>query len=121
MANPLQQSKSYVAESLQKLFHKSRDDKYDILAFMMIGEDGSTARRLKVSNDGTLTLGDYALQIAIAGNVYYIGEAAPGSATSGAVWRVRKLDKSSGVDLKWADGNANFDNVWDNYSSLSYS
>ena len=52
--------------------------------------------------------------------VSYIGEAAPASSTSAAVWRIRKLDTTSGVNLLYADGNTRFDNVWDNRASLTY-
>ena len=48
----------------------------------------------------------------------------PGSSTSSAVWRVKKTvlsDTSDDVVITWADGNANFDNIWDNRLSLTYS
>src|SRR5574343_1418391 len=51
--------------------------------------------------------------------VMYVGEAAAGSATSAAVWRIKKLDTSSGVALSWADGDTSFDNVWDARASLT--
>jgi hypothetical protein len=52
----------------------------------------------------------------------YRGEAAPGSATSAAVWRIRKLTFGPGDDvtITWADGNSSFDNVWDNRAALTY-
>lgn len=53
-------------------------------------------------------------------SISYIGEAAPQSSTAAAVWRIRKLDLTSGVSLLYADGNTFFDNVWDNRTSLSY-
>jgi len=58
MANPLTQSKSHISESEQEILKKSRDDKYDILAVMLIGEDGDTARRIKVDSNGNLVLGN---------------------------------------------------------------
>ncbi len=56
-------------------------------------------------------------------SITYIGKAVPGTATSAASWQIQKLDESSTPDfsLKWADGDGNFDNVWDNRASLSYS
>lgn len=55
----------------------------------------------------------------------YIGRAAPGSVTSGAVWSISKSVIESGVDndtsQTWADGDASFDNVWDDRLILSYS
>ena len=58
----------------------------------------------------------------VGGNISYLGEAAPGSATSAAAWRIRHLDMSSGdLAVTWADGNDSFDNIWNNRLSLSYS
>ena len=53
--------------------------------------------------------------------VTYIGKAATGSATSGALWQVQKIDTTTGTVITWADGNGDFDNIWDNRASLSYS
>ena len=53
--------------------------------------------------------------------VTYIGNAATGTATSAATWQVKKIDDSSGTVITWADGNANFDNIFDNRAALSYS
>ncbi len=56
--------------------------------------------------------------------VTYIGYAVPtGSAipTSGAVWRIKKIDESTGVtSIKWADGDTLFNNIWNNRVSLTY-
>lgn len=49
----------------------------------------------------------------------YHGLAKPGALTSAATWRILVEDTSGNVLL--ADGNDNFDNVWDNHVSLSYS
>jgi len=51
----------------------------------------------------------------------YIGEAEAGSATSGALWRVRKMTTTgSDISIKWADGDTLFNNIWDNRASLTY-
>lgn len=63
------------------------------------------------------------LQMDEAGSgITYVGEAAIGSATSAAVWRIKRLDESGSPELiiKWADGDADFDNIWDNRASLTY-
>lgn len=63
----------------------------------------------------------YALRLDEASaTVTYIGEATIGSATSSAVWRIKKMDTTSGIVITWADSNENFDNVWDNRASLTY-
>lgn len=52
----------------------------------------------------------------------YLGHALPGTATSAASWRIIRYT-FSGDDIggAYADGNASFDNVWDDRASLSYS
>lgn len=53
----------------------------------------------------------------------YLGKAQVGTLTSAAAWQVQKLTfgADGDVDITWADGNAAFDNIWDNRASLSYS
>jgi hypothetical protein len=55
------------------------------------------------------------------GTYIYFCLAPIGSATSAAVWQIRRFTIATGLML-WADGNANFDNVADNRAtSVSYS
>ncbi len=65
----------------------------------------------------------FAVIIDESGDLTYVGHADPGTATSAALWRIRRLDASSDPDLTimWADGDDSFDNVWDNRATLSYS
>ena len=56
-----------------------------------------------------------------ANPILYLGAAEPGSATASAVWRIQRFDVTSGVTSTFADGNDNFDNVWNNRAALSYS
>ncbi len=54
--------------------------------------------------------------------VTYIGKADPGTATSAASWqivRVTRVDDDYSREL--ADGDTDFDNIWDDRASLSYS
>lgn len=52
----------------------------------------------------------------------YVGEAPVGSAETALVWRIYRLTNSGTASIKkeWADGNSNFDNVWADRASLSY-
>lgn len=51
----------------------------------------------------------------------YVGEAATSVSESAAFWRVKRITiTGSNIDIKWADGNEEFDNVWANRASLSY-
>jgi hypothetical protein len=57
-----------------------------------------------------------------SGTITYFGQAAPGTATSAASWRIQRMSVSGTVTtFQYADGNLNFDNVWDNRAALTYS
>jgi hypothetical protein len=89
----------------------------------------SSALPTSASTEGTLqTIAfggtKFAIRFAIDSintNLEYIGEASPGTLSSAALWRIKRIDNSNGITIQWADGNASFDNVWDNRESLSYS
>lgn len=54
----------------------------------------------------------------------YLGKGAPGSATSASVFMIVNFSYDSDsniVSILPADGNYNFDNVWDDRATLSYS
>jgi hypothetical protein len=52
-------------------------------------------------------------------DIIFVGEAAIGSSETDSVWRIQKINTSSGVDIKWADG-GNFTNQWSNRLGLIY-
>lgn len=62
----------------------------------------------------------FALRLATVGDIDYVGEAAIGTATSAASWRVKKINSTTGIVIQWA-GTGTFNQVWDNYASLTYS
>jgi hypothetical protein len=62
----------------------------------------------------------YTERVATVGTLTYMGLAIPGTLTSQAAWQIKLLDETSGLEGTWADGNTNYDNVWDDYASLSY-
>lgn len=57
--------------------------------------------------------------------VLYLGEAEPGYATSVAKWRIKKFTYDSGTnnvsEVNWASGNDNFDKIWDDRATYTYS
>lgn len=58
----------------------------------------------------------------VGGGVTYVGSADPGTATSAASWRIKRITETGAdISIEFADGDAFFDNVWDNRASLSYS
>jgi hypothetical protein len=72
----------------------------------------------------TKTTGPVALRFDNATDpIAYKGEANAGTATSAATWRISRITTAGdgSVTIEWADGNTNFDNIWNNRTSLSYS
>lgn len=54
--------------------------------------------------------------------VTYIGYANPGTTTASGTWQIKRIVETGSVtSIEFADGNLNFDNVWNNRGSLSYS
>lgn len=85
----------------------SFDDELKVQMVEIIGADGAV-------------VGEKANIIVDTGGYLYEGNAAPGSATSSAVWQVSRFDKTNLITV-WADGNTASDNVWDDYATLTYS
>lgn len=51
----------------------------------------------------------------------YFGTALSGEATSAATWRIQRMSVSGTVTtFSWANGNDQYDNVWDDRASLTY-
>jgi hypothetical protein len=68
----------------------------------------------------------YAVRIDEAtSTVTYIGEAAPGTLSSAASWRIQRITfitpGEDDAEIEWADGDSDFNNVWNNRASLTYS
>ena len=82
-------------------------------------------RATPVPVSGTVTSslpGPYVLLLEEASStITYIGEADPGTATSAASWRIKRLDSTSGLAVKYGGGVTTFSQVWDDRASLSYS
>lgn len=62
----------------------------------------------------------------LSNGTLYIGEALPGTTTATASWRIQRIiftqaGNTEDVSITWADGNALFDNVWNDRLALSYS
>jgi len=80
--------------------------------------DASTGRPIKyVQSAPLLVMVDEA-----SDTVQYIGEAVPNASSGSALWRIRKvLVSGTTTSVQFADGDDNFDNIWDNRDSLTYS
>ena len=83
-------------------------------------------RSIKSEESLDKLVGEYALVLddVTTTSMTYVGKAAMGSATSAASWQIKRIDESGTPNtlvIKWADGDASFNNVWDNRASLTYS
>ena len=65
------------------------------------------------------TPSEYTIRMEEQSTYSYFGFALPSAVTSSAVWKVKRLTNADNTIL-FADGNANFDNIWDNRGSLTY-
>ena len=88
--------------------------------------NGLDVYRLRVALTNAGEIGGNALEtLALddaGGGITYIGTAAPGSSENSASWRIKQvLTTGVGLRILWADGDSNYDNVWADRVSLSYS
>lgn len=98
--------------SEQNVLNQSFDNEYQTLVVEGLGYDGSNLQRLNADNLAT--------KVTVVGLVTYIAIAKPGTLQSESKWQVQKIDKTTGTVITWADGNANFDNLATDLTSLEY-
>jgi len=56
------------------------------------------------------------------GTFYYIGEALPGTNTNQPKWRIKRIEEiGNDYNILWASGTAEFDKIWDDRVSFTYS
>ena len=117
-------------KSPQEIMNNSEDQDFNISCVEIAGYDLQNDRIVRILADanGTLKISDknYARRIAYtSGDLEeYVGTALPGTTEGSASWQIMKLTYSGTgkvTSITWADGDDNFDNIWTNYSSLSYS
>jgi len=57
----------------------------------------------------------------VSSTLSYVGHAAVGTIDSDSDWRIMKLEKTGNItSTTYADGDENFDNVWNDRASLTY-
>ena len=109
--------------SSQYIDNLSFDEDYKVSVTEVVTENvAGTAlvRQKPIATEETLAA-NYATKVTVSGLVTYVGKAAIGSAQASAVWQAKKIDETTGVVITFADGNASFDNVATDLTSLSYS
>ena len=84
-----------------------------------IGAGGSESQ-VTATNPLPAAAPSYTLRYDEGATYTYVGEAETGTATASALWRIKRLTNADNT-VVWADGDASFNNIWDNRASLSYS
>ncbi len=57
----------------------------------------------------------------VSKNLIYLGKAAIASSNASAVWQIQRITISGTITTTlWADGNSNYDNIWNDRASLTY-
>lgn len=88
-------------------------------SFVEVSDGGTQiARRVSLHTGSIPVLIDEA-----SSSVTYIGKSRTlGVAEGSAVWQIQKIELSGTVTkILWADGDGEFDNVWSDRASLTYS
>lgn len=63
---------------------------------------------------------DTEIDMSVAGTTY-VGQAPTGSSAAAPVWRIKKItETANGSSVNWANGSAEFTNIWNNRLSLTY-
>lgn len=100
-------------------------------------KNSTTGNELAINPDGTLNAnvivdrnsdsittfaGDesFRLDDTSTPNMTYYGYAVAGASPSSSIWKIFRIDETSGMVKQYADGNTNYDNSWNNRTSLTY-
>ena len=73
---------------------------------------GEAYQRIQKTNES--------IRVDDTGTYVYVGYAKPGSTTSTASWKIFRVTTSNPVAIEYSDGDAFYDNIWDNRASLTY-
>lgn len=119
MANPNNRNGGDIRPHTEThILNQSFDQLFQQLMVEMLGFDGQNLQKQNADNLATQ------LDYNGGSNPIYIGLAAPGTPTSSALWQIRKLTfdgSNNPTAIQYANGSPNFDQIYDNRASLSYS
>lgn len=102
-----------IQDSEQNILNKSFDTQKKTLAVSTVSTDG-TSELYEVSKL-------VAKKITTSGDITYIATAPIGTAEATDGWQVKKIEASgANTVITWADGNAEFDNVATDLTTLTY-
>lgn len=64
---------------------------------------------------------DETILVDSAGANIYIGYALPGTLTSEAKWKIKRVNTANPISIFWADSSTLYNKTWDSRSSYTYS
>ena len=59
------------------------------------------------------------LEMDDTGTVTYIGQAIPGTGSDKPDWQIIRVTNATGA-IRFASGNSNFEHIWDNRATITY-
>ena len=86
-----------------------------------VDQSGDLLTKSTISGNVSVQSPNEALKLTESGNYTYVAKAPVGTLESAAAWKVFRIDETTGLKITWADGNANYDNVATNLTTLTYS
>jgi len=105
-----------VASIYRQLFGRKGPAEGTVIDMAEHGRSGGLSTK-----QGFKYVGDIKEAIRVAEKSTYVGKAAIGSATDAARWQIMSIDETSGTVVTFADGDDNYNNIWDSREELSYS
>lgn len=79
-------------------------------------------RQIDATNNSSAGFSGNLLQVDSVGTTTYLGYATAGTVTSSATWAIKRIiETGNDAVITWADGDKDYNNIWDNRLSLSYS
>jgi len=105
------------------------DFPYETTDFIVESDDSPDASVVVVDSGGAATPDEEGEGMAyskrvdfVSDSLIYRAEAMPGTSDSSPGWRIREITIAEDGDIveKWANGSANFNQVWTDRASLSY-
>jgi hypothetical protein len=101
-----------VKNTEQDIANLGFDRELNVPVSLPIGYDGQGLQRSIAQNMAIIVVDE--------GETQYLAMAAPGTNPTTPKWQARKIDKTTGLIITWADGDSEFDNKADDLLNLNY-
>jgi len=89
-------------------------------ALMMFEQFGRVGNSTSGQAFNRVREADESILVDSAGADIYIGYALPGTATSDAKWKIKRVNTANPISILWADSSTLYNKTWDNRSSYTY-